>query len=162
MNCIEIERRFLLKNHNWRTLAGTPEHIIQGYLSVEKQNTIRIRITQTQAWLTLKGYISDISRHEFEYAIPLSEAQLILKNMCTFVLEKHRYHIKYQGFHFEIDEFFGINAPLIIAELELPNEHTSFTKPNWLGTEVTHDARFTNAYLSKHPYSLWSACDDTH
>lgn len=159
MNCIEIERRFLLKNDNWRKLASTPEHIIQGYLSVEKQSTVRVRLTQTQAWLTLKGHISDISRHEFEYAIPTVEAQLILKNMCSFVLEKNRYHIKYQGFDFEIDEFFGINAPLIIAELEVPNEQTPFIRPNWLGAEITADARFTNAYLSKHPYSSWASCD---
>ncbi|WP_373796096.1 CYTH domain-containing protein [Neisseria dentiae] len=152
---IEIERRFLLKNDSWRALAGEPETMRQGYLSVEKERTIRVRIIGNRAWLTLKGYISDVARSEFEYEIPLPHAETMMQTMCPFKLEKRRYKIDYQGFVFEIDEYFGENAPLIVAELELPDEDAAFAKPEWLGEEITCNGKFTNAYLSKHPYSEW-------
>lgn len=153
---IEIERRFLLENNSWRAQAGAPETMRQGYLSVEKERTMRVRIAGVRAWLTLKGYVSDISRSEFEYEIPLSHAGQIMQTMCPFVLEKRRYKIEYGGFLFEIDEYSGENAPLVVAELELPAEDTPFAKPQWLGREITSDGRFTNAYLSRHPYSQWA------
>ena len=155
MSGIEIERRFLLKNDAWKAVAGAPCLMSQGYLSVEKERIIRLRIIGNRAWLTLKGYISDVSRSEFEYEIPVADAQIMMDTMCPFRLEKHRYEVNYQGFVFEIDEYFGDNAPLIVAELELPAEDTSFPRPDWLGEEITSDGRFTNAYLSKHPYSQW-------
>ena len=155
MSGIEIERRFLLKNDAWKAVAGTPCLMSQGYLSVEKERIIRLRIIGNRAWLTLKGYISDVSRSEFEYEIPVADAQTMMDTMCPFCLEKHRYEVSYQGFVFEIDEYFGDNAPLIVAELELPAEDTPFPRPDWLGEEITSDGRFTNAYLSKHPYSQW-------
>lgn len=155
MNTIEIERRFLLANDTWRESAAPPLLLKQGYLSVEKERTIRVRIVGEQAWLTLKGYISDLTRSEFEYPIPLADAENILANMCPFKMEKLRYFLNYQGFNFEIDEFFGENAPLIIAELELPSEESEFPRPNWLGEEITADGRFTNAYLSKYPFGSW-------
>lgn len=155
MSGIEIERRFLLKNDAWKAVAGTPCLMSQGYLSVEKERIIRLRIIGNRAWLTLKGYISDVSRSEFEYEIPVADAQTMMDTMCPFRLEKHRYEVSYQGFVFEIDEYFGDNAPLIVAELELPAEDTPFPRPDWLGEEITSDGRFTNAYLSKHPYSQW-------
>lgn len=155
MSGIEIERRFLLKNDAWKAVAGAPCLMSQGYLSVEKERIIRLRIIGNQAWLTLKGYISDVSRSEFEYEIPVADAQTMMDTMCPFRLEKHRYEVNYQGFIFEIDEYFGDNAPLIVAELELPAEDTPFPRPDWLGEEITSDGRFTNAYLSKHPYSQW-------
>lgn len=152
---IEIERRFLLADNSWRTAASTPQVLRQGYLSVEKQRTIRIRIIGDNAWLTIKGYISDISRSEFEYPIPLADATALMA-LCPFTLEKHRYTLTYQNHTFEIDEYFGSNAPLIVAEIELPSEDTSFPRPSWLGEEITSDGRFTNAYLSRHPYSEWN------
>ena len=155
MSGIEIERRFLLKNDVWKAVAGAPCLMSQGYLSVEKERIIRLRIIGNRAWLTLKGYISDVSRSEFEYEIPVADAQTMMDTMCPFRLEKHRYEVNYQGFVFEIDEYFGDNAPLIVAELELPAEDTPFPHPDWLGEEITSDGRFTNAYLSKHPYSQW-------
>lgn len=155
MSGIEIERRFLLKNDAWKAVAGAPCLMSQGYLSVEKERIIRLRIIGNRAWLTLKGYISDVSRSEFEYEIPVTDAQTMMETMCPFRLEKHRYEVNYQGFVFEIDEYFGDNAPLIVAELELPAEDTPFPRPDWLGEEITSDGRFTNAYLSKHPYSQW-------
>ena len=155
MSGSEIERRFLLKNDAWKAVAGAPCLMSQGYLSVEKERIIRLRIIGNRAWLTLKGYISDVSRSEFEYEIPVADAQTMMDTMCPFRLEKHRYEVNYQGFVFEIDEYFGDNAPLIVAELELPAEDTPFPRPDWLGEEITSDGRFTNAYLSKHPYSQW-------
>ena len=152
---VEIERRFLLKNDSWRAKAGAPQTLRQGYLSVEKECTIRVRIIGNRAWLTLKGYISDVSRHEFEYAIPVADATTILEQMCPFKLKKHRTCIAYQGHVFEVDEYFDDNAPLVVAEIELPSEDTLFERPEWLGEEITHDGRFTNAYLSQHPYATW-------
>lgn len=152
---IEIERRFLLKDDSWRAEAGEPEMMRQGYLSVDKECTIRVRIIGRKAWLTLKGYISDTTRSEFEYEIPVAHAEQMMQTMCPFKLEKHRYKIEYRGFMFEIDEYFGDNAPLVVAELELPGEGVPFEKPDWLGEEITSNGKFTNAYLSKHPYSQW-------
>ena len=139
---IEIERRFLLNSDAWRAAAGAPEVMQQGYISVAKECTIRVRVSGSRAWLTVKGYISDVSRHEFEYEIPLADAQTMLATVCPFKIEKHRYRIAHEGFVFEIDEFFGENAP--------------FPKPDWLGAEITEDGRFTNAYLSKHPFGTWA------
>ena len=155
MSKLEIERRFLLKNDAWRALAAPPQHIEQGYLSVARECTIRARIIGDLAWLTIKGFISHATRSEFEYPIPKEDARAIIDSLCTFQVKKRRYHVRHEGFLFEIDEFFGANAPLILAELELPAENTPYPRPDWLGEEITHDSRFTNAYLSKHPYSTW-------
>ncbi len=152
---LEIERRFLLKNDRWREYVRETRTLHQGYLSVEKERSIRVRITQGQAWLTLKGFISDVSRSEFEYPVPVEDAQAILETMCVFKVEKIRHIVEYQGIRFEIDEFAGSNAPLVLAELELPSEDARYPQPDWLGEEVTADGRFTNAYLSKHPYASW-------
>ncbi|MDO4694635.1 MAG: CYTH domain-containing protein [Eikenella sp.] len=152
---IEIERRFLLANNDWRALAGAPHLLRQGYLKVDKACSIRVRISGHQAWLTLKGHISDVSRSEFEYPIPLADAEAILAGLCPFKLEKRRYTLPYQGFVFEIDEYLGENAPLVVAELELPGEDAPYPRPAWLGEEITSHGRYTNAYLSKHPYSFW-------
>lgn len=151
---VEIERRFLVSNEAWRGIAE-PKLLYQAYLSVEKERTMRVRIVGDEAWLTLKGYISDVSRHEFEYPIPVQDALTIAEQMCPFKMKKHRYCIEYQGHVFEVDEYFDDNAPLVVAEIELPSEDTEFEKPEWLGEEITHDGRFTNAYLSQHPYSTW-------
>ena len=152
---IEIERRFLLKNDDWKREASAPQVLQQGYLSVEKERTIRVRIIDDKAWLTLKGYISDVSRSEFEYEIPLAHARQMMETMCPFKMEKHRYRVEFKGFVFEIDEYFGDNASLVVAEVELPAEDAPFEKPDWLGEEITSEGKFTNAYLSKHPYSTW-------
>ena len=152
---LEIERRFLLANDTWRQHTPTPQRLHQGYLTVAKECSIRVRIIGEQAWLTIKGYISDTTRSEYEYPIPLAEAQQMLATLCPFKVEKNRYIIEYQGHRFEIDEFLGGNAPLILAELELPSETTAYPRPNWLGKEITSDGRYTNAYLSTHPYPTW-------
>jgi CYTH domain-containing protein len=150
----EIERRFLLKNEHWRALAEG-EWLKQGYLSVEAERTVRVRVKGEQAWLTLKGYISDISRHEFEYPIPLADAETIMRTMCPMAVEKKRYRIPLDGHVWEVDEFFGQNAGLVLAEIELGSEAESYVRPEWLGEEVTQDARYTNSYLSQHPWPSW-------
>ncbi|MDF0604065.1 CYTH domain-containing protein [Neisseriaceae bacterium TC5R-5] len=151
---LEIERRFLICNDHWRKLASGTRYR-QGYLSVEKERTVRVRIVGEQAWLTLKGYISELSRHEFEYPIPLADAITMLDTMCPLVIEKLRYCIEHAGFVWEIDEFFGDNTGLVLAEIELPSEDTHFERPDWIGAEISQDGRYTNAYLSKTPYRQW-------
>ncbi|AAQ57835.1 CYTH domain-containing protein [Chromobacterium violaceum] len=151
---LEIERRFVVSGDGWRGLAPAVQYR-QGYLSVEKERTVRVRVVGQQAWLTLKSHISNVSRHEFEYPIPLADAQTIMGAMCPMVVDKLRHRIEHGGFVWEVDEFFGDNAGLVLAEIELPDEDTPFAKPDWVGEEVTEDGRYTNAYLSKHPYRSW-------
>ncbi|WP_337882129.1 CYTH domain-containing protein [Chromobacterium haemolyticum] len=151
---VEIERRFIVVGDDWRGLAPGVQYR-QGYLSVEKERTVRVRVVGDQAWLTLKSNISNVSRHEFEYPVPLADAQTIMGAMCPMVVDKLRHRIEHDGFIWEVDEFFGDNAGLVLAEIELPDESTPFDKPAWIGEEVTEDGRYTNAYLSKTPYSRW-------
>ena len=152
---VEIERRFLIENDKWHQYADEPLLLKQAYLSVEKEHTVRVRIVGQRAWLTLKGYISELSRSEFEYEIPLADAEKMMETMCPFKMEKWRYLVRWGGSLFEIDVFLGDNAPLVVAEIELPDENADFDRPDWLGREITSDGMFTNAYLSKHPFSTW-------
>ncbi|MBV8465852.1 MAG: CYTH domain-containing protein, partial [Burkholderiales bacterium] len=117
----EIERRFHLASDDWRQLAEG-EWLKQGYLSVEAARTVRVRVKGTQAWLTLKSQISTISRHEFEYEIPLADAETIIAAMCPMAIEKKRYRIPIGPHVWEVDEFFGQNAGLVLAEVELASE----------------------------------------
>jgi len=150
----EIERRFLLKNDGWRGLAEG-EWLKQGYLSVERERTVRVRIKGDQAWLTLKANISNVSRHEFEYPIPLADAETIMSAMCPMLVEKRRHRIALGGHVWEVDEFSGQNAGLVLAEIELSDEAEAYERPDWLGEEVTEDPRYTNAHLSRHPWPTW-------
>ena len=152
---VEIERRFLIENDKWHQYADEPLLLKQAYLSVEKERTVRVRIVGQRAWLTLKGYISELSRSEFEYEIPLADAEKMMETMCPFKMEKYRYRVGWGGSRFEIDLVLGDNAPLVVAEIELPDENADFDRPDWLGREITSDGMFTNAYLSKHPFSTW-------
>ncbi|QDQ26952.1 CYTH domain-containing protein [Chitinimonas arctica] len=154
----EIERRFHLKNEQWRDLVQG-EWLKQGYLSVEPARTVRVRVKGDQAWLTLKSHISAVSRHEFEYPIPLADAETILAAMCPMLVEKKRYRIQLGPHLWEIDEFFGQNEGLLLAEVELSDEAEAYTAPAWLGEEVTHDPRYTNSYLSQHPWPNWGRDD---
>lgn len=152
---VEIERRFLIENDKWHQYADEPLLLKQAYLSVEKERTVRVRIVGQRAWLTLKGYISELSRSEFEYEIPLADAEKMMESMCPFKMEKWRYLVRWGSSLFEIDVFLGENAPLVVAEIELPDENADFDRPDWLGREITADGMFTNAYLSRHPFSSW-------
>lgn len=150
----EIERRFLVTHDGWRGL-GTPQVYRQGYLSVDPDRTVRVRVVGEQAWMTLKARITATSRHEFEYPIPRTDAETILDTMCPMQVTKERTRIPLGGYVWEVDEFFGANAGLVLAEIELPSETARFDLPDWLGEEVTADGRYTNAYLADHPYSTW-------
>jgi len=151
----EIERKFLVKGDAWRTGAGT--RIRQGYLRNQIEGVVRVRTKGERAYLTIKGNTTGITRLEFEYQIPVEEADQILDELCIKpLIEKIRYVITAGGFKWEIDEFLGENSGLIVAEIELEAENQSFPKPDWLGREVSDDFRYHNANLVKNPYSKWA------
>ena len=152
---MEIERKFLVLNEDWKVGAvGTFLH--QGYLNRHPQRSVRVRVKGQQAFLTIKGMVSEISRFEYEYPVPLADAEHMLKDLCESpTLEKTRYLVEYEGMYWEIDEFHGDNAGLVVAEIELENEEQSFAKPPWLGEEVSQDPRYLNINLSQHPYCQW-------
>lgn len=156
----EIERRFLIDGDAWRQQAAG-QYYKQGYLSVDPARTARVRIVGEQAWLTLKGQQTALTRLEFEYAIPLADAEAMLASaMCPLQVEKKRYRLPAgDGLVWEIDEFFGDNGSLLLAEIELPSEDTPFQRPDWLGAEVSFDSRYTNSYLSQYGYAQWSAAE---
>jgi CYTH domain-containing protein len=150
----EIERKYLVKGEQWRTLA-TGIIYRQGYIPTAGNQTVRVRLVGEQGYLTIKGPRIGISRTEFEYPIPLEDAQEMLLNLCAKpLIEKKRYKIKYQDLIWEVDEFFGENAGLIIAEVELESENQLIDLPDWIDCEVT-DPKYFNSNLIKHPYSKW-------
>ncbi|WP_041914206.1 CYTH domain-containing protein [Selenomonas ruminantium] len=149
----EIERKFLVKD-NWQP-QGAGMKIAQGYLSTVPERTVRVRIKDDKGYLTIKGKNEGISRAEFEYEIPLQDAEALLRLAEQPVLEKTRYLEKQGDFLWEIDVFAGDNEGLVVAEIELPTEETVFSRPSWLGEEVSGDVRYYNANLIKMPYSLW-------
>ena len=154
---IEIERKFLVKSNDFKTLAFVQKRIAQGYLNSTPERTVRVRIKGEKGFLTIKGIgnESGMTRFEWENEIPVKEAQQLL-NLCeTGKIEKIRYEIKVGSHIFEVDEFFGENDGLIIAEIELSSETEMFEKPDWLGEEVKNDERYYNAYLSRNPFKEW-------
>jgi adenylate cyclase len=151
---IEIERKFLVNNDEWRSRAvGT--RYCQGYLSRDPARTVRVRIAGDRAYLTIKGPSEGIRRAEFEYAIPVEDAEALLQLCDRAPLEKIRYRLSIAPFVWEIDEFLGVNQGLIIAEIELQHADQEFPRPAWLGMEVSGDPRYYNASLVAHPYSQW-------
>jgi len=153
---LEIERKFLVRKDLWFAIHKPQgEAIIQGYLVSEPSLTIRIRITDTLCFLTIKGPSQNASRAEYEVSIPKKDALEILEEFTTNRIEKTRYRLQFEGKLWEIDEFFGDNEGLIMAEIELLKEDESFKTPQWLGEEVTSDDRYKNAYLANHPYQKW-------
>lgn len=151
---IEIERKFLLKNDNWRE-GAVGVHYKQAYLNEKGDNTVRVRIEGEKAKLTIKGKSSNISRLEFEYDIPMADAEALFSLAKTPIVEKYRYKIMYAGNCWEVDEFLGLNRGLVVAEIELESETQSFEKPDWIGMEVSGDKRYTNANLARKPYCEW-------
>lgn len=152
----EIERKFLVRGDAWRADNGTL--IRQGFLHNEVDSTVRVRATGERAYLTVKGAMTGVTRTEFEYEIPLEDANQMLDELCQRpLIEKIRYEIQLGGFTWEIDEFLGDNAGLVVAEIELEDETQEFPKPDWLGEEVSQYARYLNANLVKNPYSKWDA-----
>jgi len=152
----EIERKFLIKNDSWRNLAQGIEYR-QGYLSTAKERVVRVRTIADKGFLTIKGITTGISRSEFEYEIPTEDANLMLDNLCERpLIEKKRYKINYLGLVWEVDEFFGDNQGLILAEVELKNEEQVITLPEWIGEEVSGDPKYFNSNLIKNPFTTWT------
>lgn len=150
----EIERKFLVKGDEWRSL-GTGVVYRQGYISTSGKETVRVRIVGETGYLTIKGATVDHSRLEFEYPIPLQDAQEMLDNLCTHpLIEKKRAKIPQGDLLWEVDEFMGENEGLIIAEVELQTENQEITLPDWIDREVS-DPKYYNANLAKYPYSQW-------
>ncbi|WP_114194306.1 CYTH domain-containing protein [Edaphovirga cremea] len=151
----EIERKFLLSGDEWRGLAsGT--HYRQGYLNSTKERTVRIRTINDKAFLTVKGITVSATRAEYEYEIPLADCTEMLDGLAERpIIEKKRYKIPYAGLVWEVDEFFGVNEGLIVAEVELQSEDQVFEKPVWVGEEVSGDPRYFNSNLVTHPYTTW-------
>lgn len=152
---VEIERKFLVTSDDWKYLAQ-PVFMRQGYLSSQPGRVVRVRIEGQVAMLTIKGKTQGISRGEWEYPIPVADAQELLDGLCEQpLIEKQRYRIPIDEVVWEVDEFFGENAGLVVAEVELQDPNQTFQLPAWLGVEVTHDYRYANANLFKHPYTKW-------
>ncbi|KQQ31966.1 adenylate cyclase [Duganella sp. Leaf126] len=152
---VEIERKFLVRGDAWQAL-GAPVYFRQGYLSSHKERTVRVRIEGERAVLTIKGRSVGATRSEWEYPIPLAEAAQLLDGLCEQpLIEKCRRRIAVGRHVWEVDEFLGANAGLVVAEIELGAEDEAFDKPEWVGQEVTDDARYYNSNLIRHPFSNW-------
>ena len=150
----EIERKFLVIEDSWRTNEGIPYR--QGYLSTDRHRTVRVRIAGPEAWLTVKGITRGATRAEYEYPIPVADAREMLDTLCHEpLIEKQRYRVDFGGLTWEVDEFEGANAGLVVAEVELEREDQPFERPPWLGREVTHDPKYFNANLVDKPYTRW-------
>lgn len=149
----EIERKFLVKGGAWRQAEAIGYR--QGFLSTVKERTVRVRTTRGKGYLTIKGICVGVTRAEFEYEIPQKDADLLLAMCEQPLIEKNRYKVEHAGFIWEVDEFLGNNSGLVIAEIELESEDQVFPKPDWVGEEVSGDARYFNSNLIKNPYSSW-------
>ncbi|WPL19082.1 CYTH domain protein [Thiorhodovibrio winogradskyi] len=153
---IEIERKFLIKDDSWRARVESESHIRQGYLSGDARLTLRVRVRDDQAFLTLKGATKGIARSEFEYGIPPADAEAMLAEFAQGpLIDKRRYLVREGGWLWEVDEFAGENQGLVLAEIELPSAEQSFPRPDWLGAEVSDDPRYFNASLARHPFRRW-------
>ena len=151
---IEIERKFLIDTKLWKpTVKGIK--ISQGYLTIDSEKVIRVRIADEQGFITIKGKASGISRTELEYEIPKNDAEILLKMCNGFVVEKIRFKEKFLNMIWEVDVFEGKNKGLFLAEIELENENQVFDLPDWVGEEVTFDYHYYNSWLSKQPFSEW-------
>lgn len=152
----EIERKFLLLNDAWRSSVASSTRIRQGFLPSTGTVFVRIRTSGDQATLTIKAPKRGLTRLEYEYPIPLADAQELLHTLCDRpLIDKTRHLVPHAGHTWEIDEFHAENAGLIIAELELNSEDETFAAPPWLGEDVSHDPKYLNVNLAKSPYSTW-------
>lgn len=151
---LEIERKFLVMEGSWRNEKG--KRCRQGYLNRSIERTVRVRTIENKGYLTIKGLSRGAVRVEYEYEIPVAEAEAMLDDLCEKpLIEKKRYKIEYKGLVWEVDEFFGDNQGLIVAEVELESKDQKFVKPEWVSREVTEDPKYFNANLIHHPYKNW-------
>lgn len=152
----EIERKFLTQaNTDWAALADSSQQLAQGYLSTNAQAVVRVRIAGEQAFLTIKGKTEGISRAEFEYSVPVVEAKAMLALCQQPIIEKTRYLIPQGSLCWEVDVFAGANQGLVVAEIELVSEAQAFTRPDWLGEEVSGQLRYYNSNLIQQPFNSW-------
>lgn len=151
----EIERKFLVVGEDWRSLGDAVE-IRQGYLSTVKERTVRVRVMGDRGYVTVKGITVGAARTEFEYEIPVADAHQMLDQLCERpIIEKTRSRIDVAGLIWEVDSFNGVNAGLVVAEVELEHEAQEIDPPRWIGKEVTDDPRYFNANLIAHPFTEW-------
>lgn len=153
MMAIEIERKFLVVDDSWRSAPAV--YFCQGYLNRAKERTVRVRVAGDLGYLTIKGMSQGASRAEFEYEISLADAKQLLLLCDGPVIEKYRRNIEFEGMTWEVDEFLGVNQGLVVAEIELVSEDQLFSRPAWVGEEVTDDAPYYNSALTVHPFSQW-------
>jgi len=151
----EIERKFLVRDT--RCLEGLAgERLVQAYIANTQRAVVRVRVSGKAAWLTIKGRTVGIVRREFEYPIPLADAEVMIAGLCDGpVVSKQRYLVERGAHTWEVDVFDGANAGLVVAEIELDREDEVFERPEWLGEEVSHDPRYLNVNLASHPYREW-------
>ena len=154
---IEIERKFLVKSEAFKDEAFKQTRISQGFLNTDKARTVRVRLKGEQGFITIKGASSKsgLSRFEWEKEIPKQEAEALLELCEPSIIDKTRYEIRLGQHIYEVDEFYGDNSGLIVAEIELNTEAETYIKPDWLGNEVTGDVKYYNSQLSKHPFKSW-------
>jgi adenylate cyclase len=152
----EVERKFLVVGEAWRDAVTSATRIVQGYIAASGTATVRVRIKGEHAYLTLKGASSGIARSEFEYEIPVADAEAMLAELATGpVIDKVRHLVPVGGHTWEVDVFSGDNAPLVMAEVELADADEPFVRPDWAGRDVSEDPRYYNANLAREPYSRW-------
>lgn len=152
----EIERKFKVKDDTFKELSEGRLYR-QGYLGIEPESTVRVRIANNKGFITIKGAVSGAERREYEYEIPASEANEMIDFLCKKpVIEKYRYALTFGGFIWEIDEFLGENKGLVLAEIELQSKDQQFQIPDWIGEEVTNDMRYYNSNLVENPYCKWN------
>ena len=157
MSGLEIERKFLVANDSYRSLATSSAHIKQGYICSERGRTVRVRLRDSKAFLTIKGPSLDggLSRYEFEKEITPDEAEHLFLHCERGIIDKRRYLVPSGPHMFEVDEFYGDNTGLVVAEVELSSVDETFEKPSFIGKEVTGDRRYYNSQLSQRPYVMW-------
>ncbi|TXK72597.1 CYTH domain-containing protein [Mesonia sp. HuA40] len=153
----EIERKFLVKNSRYKALAFERKYTIQAYLNTHPERSVRIRIQEQKAWITVKGKSDEkgLSRFEWEQSIAVADAEKLLKICEPGKIEKYRYYVKFEGQVFEVDEFLGENSGLVVAEAELENINQPLALPDWIGEEVTGNKAYYNASLMKLPFINW-------
>lgn len=156
---VEIERKFLVKSDAWRK-GAVGVVMRQGYLNRDADRTVRVRVSGEQGFITIKGRRSGVTRLEFEYEVPLADAEEMLALCWQPLIEKVRHVVWHEGKRWEVDEFFGANTGLVVAELELNGEDECFERPDWLGVEVSDDPRYFNSSLAENPYSNWRKTEE--
>ncbi|MEA3276617.1 MAG: CYTH domain-containing protein [Pseudomonadota bacterium] len=153
---VEIERKFLVKNDSWRDQVESEAHVMQGYLANNANATVRVRVKGEDAFLTIKGGGEGIRRSEYEYPIPVSDAEAMLRELAVSpAIDKVRYKVKCGDHFWDLDFFAGDNQGLVMAEVELSTEDETFEMPDWAGEEVSGDPRYYNVNLARNPYRHW-------